>query len=106
MRQLLLDRDPGRELEYPGCGQAVVHHRTRRIVQAITQPELRKVATHRYYAIAYGGVEWWVKVSSHKHKQFEQLFLRPDGTIPLSSIPWNEIPAFRFAALALRAPRS
>ena len=105
LRRLLLDQDPGGELEYPICGQAVVHHQTRRIVQAITQPELLTINSHRYYAMAYGGVEWWIKVSSHRHKAFERLFLRPDGTLFLSPIPWNELPAFRLASMALRAPR-
>ena len=106
LRQLLIDRDTGGELEYPVCGQAVVHHRTRRLVQAITRPELHRVAAHRYYAIAYGGVEWWVQVSSHRHRRFEKLFLRPDGTISFSPVPWNEIPAFQLAAAALRALHS
>ena len=106
LRQLLLDRNPGDEFEYPVCGQAVVHHRSRRLVQAITRPELRPINSHRYYAMAYGGIEWWIKVSSHRHKEFQHLFLRPDGTILLSPIPWNELPAVRFAAMALRAPRA
>ena len=106
LRQLLVDRNPGGEFQYPVCGQAVIHHRTRRLVRAITQPQLRKIDSHRYYAIAYGGVEWWVQVSSHRHRQFENLFLRPDGTISLSPVPWNEIPAFQLASMTLRAQSS
>ena len=106
LRQLLLDPDPGRHFQYPICGQAVVHHTTNQLIRAITQPCVYNIDSHRYYAIMYGGVEWWIKVSRHRHKPLEALFLRPDGTLPLSAIPWNEIPVIQRAAAALRGQRS
>ena len=106
LRRLPLERNPGARLQFPICGLAVVHHRTNRIVRIITRPDVYRIESHRYYTMVYGGVQWWTKVSSHRHRTFEGLFLRPDGTMPMASMPWNEIPTVQLAAAALRQQSS
>ena len=87
LRGHLLDRNPGSRLQYPIAGRAVIHHRTNRIVPIITQPTVCMMESHRYFTMVYGGVEWWIKLSSQRHQHFEELFLRPDGRMPIGALP-------------------
>lgn len=102
LRGHLLERDPGGKLEYPIAGRAVIHNKTRRIVPIITQPSVWRIESHRYFTMVYGGVEWWIKLSKHRHKHFEELFLRMDGRIPFSAVSWNMVPSILRASAALR----
>ena len=102
LRGHLLERNPGGQLEYPITGRAVIHHRTNRIVPIITQPSVCMMECHRYFTMVYGGVEWWIKLSSHRHRRFEELFLHADGRMPFGAVPWTEVPAILHASAALR----
>ena len=102
LRKRLLEVDPGSWLQYPIAGRAVIHHQTRCIVPIITQPTVYRYESHHYHTMVYGGVEWWIKVSSHRHKQLEELFLRTDGEMPFRSVLWNEVPSIVRASAALQ----
>lgn len=102
LRGHLLDRNPGDRLDYPIAGRAVIHHQTNRIIlRVMTQPTVRMNESHRYFTMVYGGVEWWIKLSSHRHQRFEERCLRPDGRMPFGAVPWTEIPAILRASAAL-----
>jgi len=102
IRQLLLNNDPGEEYQYPLAGYAVVHHKTRHLVQMVSQPQAVPFGGRRCYGIMYGGVEWWICVASDRNREFEQFALKSDGKMCLSVFPWNEIAAVQKASQALR----
>ena len=60
------------------------------------------VESHRYFTMVYGGVEWWIKLSPHRHRRFEVLFLHRDGRMPFGAVLWTEVPAILHASAALR----
>jgi hypothetical protein len=105
LRQLLLNRDPGAHTQYPVFGYAVVHHQTRRLIPMVSQGQRSSFGGHRCYGMMYGGVEWWVSVSSHRNLEFEQIALQPDGRMPFHSVPWNEVSVIQSASKALRDAR-
>ena len=102
LRQRLLERNPGARLEYPIAGRAVIHHRTRHIVPIITHASVCTIESHRYFSMVYGGVEWWIKLSSHRHRRFEETFLHTDGRMSIGAVPWTNVPAIQRASAALR----
>lgn len=102
LRQMLLSRDPGEYWQYPVFGYAVVHHKTNRIIPMVSQAQRSSFNGHRCYGIMYGGVQWWVCVSSHRNYEFEKISLQPDGRMPFHAIPWNEVSVIQQASHALR----
>lgn len=102
LRIMLLDQNAGPEDRYPIFGHAVVHHKTRRIVQMVTKAQASEFGGHRCYGIMYGGVQWWVCVTSNRNPEFQQAALRIDGTMPFAAIPWNELAVVQEASAALR----
>lgn len=105
LRKLLRSVIPGENWEYPIIGNAIVHHKTKRIMPMVTQPTRSSFNGHCCYGMAYGGVQWWISVSSHRNAEFELVGLQPDGRMPFLAVPWNEVPTIQSAAAALREAR-
>lgn len=103
LRQLILNCDPGDATQYPVFGYAVVHHKTNELIPMVSQTQKSSFGGHRCYGMMYGGVEWWVSVSSHRNLEFEAVALRPDGQMPFHSVPWDEISVIQSASRAIRA---
>ena len=106
LRELLLLRNPGEYWQYPIFGFAVVHHETKRLISMVSQAVQSRVWGQRCYGMIYGGVQWWIGVSSHRNMEFELACLQSDGSMPFHARPWNEVPVIQSAAEALsRASR-
>lgn len=105
LRRMLLDRDPGEHTRYPIFGYAVIHHKTNRLIPLVSQAQRSSFGGHRCYGMMYGGVEWWVCVSSHRNIEFERGSLRADGCMPFHAVPWNEVSVVQSASNALRNAR-
>lgn len=106
IRQLLLARSTGESWQYPVFGYAVVHHKTKRLVQMVSRAQQSKFGGRRCYGMMYGGAEWWICVASDRNVEFEQVALQPDGRMPFSAVPWNEVGVIQEAGVALRNARS
>lgn len=102
LRKLLLSVNPGEPWQYPIFGQAIIHHKTKRVVAMVSRTVESGFEGYRCYGTIYGGVQWWVGVSAHRHLEFESACLQPDGRMPFCAIPWNEIQVIQLAARALR----
>ncbi len=105
LRQLLLNKDPGKYWQYPIFGYAVVHHKTNRLIPMVSQAQQSSYGGHRCYGIMYGGAEWWICVSSHRNYEFEKIALQPNGRMPFHAVPWNEVSVVQAASRALRTAR-
>jgi len=106
LRRMILACEPGDWWQYPVVGCAVVHHRTRRVVQLVTMPTATKVGGRRCYSMMYGGAHWSVGVYSGRNAGFECAALRPDGTMALTPVPLNQFGVIRDASAALRSAGS
>ena len=103
LRKLLLNRNPGSPFDYAITGQYVINPQSQRLVQVVTRPIVYRIDSHRYFTMAYGGVEWWVKLSSHRHKCYEERFLSCDGKITFNPVWLDEIPVIQQASAILRS---
>lgn len=101
LRQMLLNRDPGEYWQYPVFGYTVIHHKSKRIIPIVSQAQRSSFKGHRCYGIMFGGVQWWVCVSSHRNYDFEAIGLQSDGRMPFHAISWNEVSVIQQAAHAL-----
>lgn len=104
MRQMLLACDPGGHSEYPVYGHAVIHHETRRLVPMVSTVVKSSIEGHRCWGTMYGGVQWWVSVSSHQNRLIEHGGLQPDGKMAFLAELWHQVPVIQAAAQALRSP--
>ena len=102
LRSMLLARDPGPENLYPVFGHAVVHHNTGRMVKMVSRAQASRFGGRRCYGIMYGGVQWWTCVASNPDSEFQRAALRADGSMPFTSISWNEVSVVQEASRALR----
>jgi len=102
LRRMLLQMNPGRAEQYPIFGYAVVHHRTRQIVQMVSKAQASRIGGRRCYGFMYGGVQWWIGVASDTNHELQRVALRTDGQIPFSGVPWNEIAVVQEMSHALR----
>ena len=50
----------------------------------------------------YGGVFWWICVSSHRNSTFEEYCLQPDGTMNFVAVPMNQVGLFIHASRILK----
>lgn len=105
LRQLLLNKDPGEHTRYPIFGYAVVHHKTNHLIPMVSQAQKVSFGGHNCYGMMYGGVEWWVCVSSHRNIEFERAALQADGRMPFHAVRWNEVTVIQSASKALRHAR-
>lgn len=101
LRQLLLTRNPGEYFQYPVFGYAVVHHKTNRLIQMVSQAQMSRFGGRRCYGILYGGSEWWICVASDRNPEFEQAALQSDGRMPFAAVPWNEVAVIQEASKIL-----
>ncbi|MCJ7601591.1 MAG: hypothetical protein MUO63_08830 [Desulfobulbaceae bacterium] len=106
LRKLLLTRSPGKDWQYPVFAYCVMHHKTKNIIQMVTQPQQSKFYGRRCYGTMYGGAMWWVCVASHRNIEFEKVALQPDGNMPFTAVPWNEVSVVQQASQALKNARS
>jgi len=102
LRQLLIKRNPGESWQYPIFAFAVIHHKTNRLIQMVSQVQQSKFGGRRCYGMMYGGAEWWVGVASDRNLEFEQIALQPDGRMPFTAVPWNEVGVVQQASDALK----
>lgn len=102
LRQLILAKDPGEPWQYPVAGLVVLHHKTRMPFPMVSQAVRGRLLGMRCYAIIYGGAQWWIGVASQRCTEFESMALRADGSLPLASVPWNELAIMRSASQMLR----
>jgi hypothetical protein len=105
LRQLLLTRSVGEAWQYPVFAYAVVHHRTNRLIQMVSQAQQSKFGGRRCYGMMYGGAEWWVCVASDRNTEFERGALQPNGHMPFIAVPWNEVGVVQDASRALNDSR-
>jgi hypothetical protein len=103
---MLLNRDAGEYWLYPVFGLALLHHKTKAIMQLVSQVQQGRFAGQRCYAIAYGGVQWWIGAYSHRNSELEGICLQTNGRIPVATIPWNELGLIRSASKILRDART
>ena len=101
LRRLLRDRTPGEHSQYSIFGHAVVHHETKLLIPMVSQAVRSNYNGHRCYGMMYGGVQWWISVSSHRNFEFEVVGLQSDGRIPFCALPWNDVAVIHSAAEAL-----
>lgn len=97
LKSLLLSCDPGEPEQFQLAGSIVIDPKSAKILPIITRPTQFRYNSQRYFTMVYGGVEWWIKLSSHKERGFEQIILDPNGHMPLSVASGSEIPAIRQA---------
>ena len=110
-RKLILTCDPGEWWQYPIFGYAVKHHKTNELIHMVSKAELARPNNGpfkglRYYGMMYGGVMWRCCVGSHRNSEFEKLALQPDGSMPFTAVPWNEISVIQEAKYALKGGSS
>lgn len=102
LRLMLLNGDPGEFWEFPIFGLVLINSQTREVVQLVSQSQSGRFADRRCYAIAYGGVQWWVGVSAQRSVSIESVCLQADGKIGFGAIPWNELGVVKSAAMLLK----
>lgn len=100
IRQMLLTEDPGKDWEYPILGFAVLNKNNVE-KRLISQPIGGRHEGHHAYGQIYGGVMWWILVSSHRNISFCRAGLQPTGDIEILAEPWEEIAAVQDASTAL-----
>ena len=105
LRKLLISKNPGEYSQYPIFGYAVVHHETKRLIPMVSQAVQSRSGDHRCYGMIYGGVQWWVSVSSHRNIEFERAGLQLNGQMPFHAMPWDKVMVIQSAAEALRHAR-
>jgi hypothetical protein len=101
LRRVLFDKSPGDSTQYPILGCAIVHHETNQCVPIVTRPEVVKIGAARAYGMVYGGVKWWVGISSHPIKELEKGSLQSDGHMPILVSSWKDEPAIQAMSVAL-----
>ncbi len=105
LRQLLVDSQPGPEDRYPIGGLALRDPDTGGFQDALVQlPASARIAGHSVYKMLFGGVFWFVGVSSHKAGQPVPVCLRADGSLTLQVQDWSANASIRgMAALVQRS---
>ncbi len=86
LRKMILNGDPGEELDYPFLCTAVFNRDDKTIVEAISEPvPLKSKEGHRTYEFQFGGCSWVYFVSQHSLRklfQLEKWYLTKEGTLP------------------------
>lgn len=106
LRAMILSRDAGEYWQYPVFGVALFDHKTRAIVQMVSQALQGRFEGLRCYAIVYGGVQWWIGIASHRSPELESICLQTDGRLPLAAIPWTELGLIQSASKLLQGVRT
>ncbi|MDY6990181.1 MAG: hypothetical protein SWQ30_19235 [Thermodesulfobacteriota bacterium] len=111
LRKLIATGNPGEYWQYPILGYAVIHQKTRELIHVVSkavlsQPKKGSFGGRHYYGMMYGGVMWRFYVASHRNPRFEKMALQPDGSMPFTGVPWNEIYAVQQARDALKGAGS
>ena len=101
IRGMLINQDPGEENLYPIVGYSVLNNQKEVERRLITRPQITKIDGHRVYSSIYGGVMWWVVISSHKCSAFSEIQLKQSGEITFIPVPWHEIGLMQQAKEAL-----
>lgn len=75
--------------QYQIITTAVVDEMGHVIHDLVVFPVKMSINDHLYYAMIFGGVQWWIKVSTQKDDKFTELYMANDGTIQLETILQN-----------------
>ena len=102
IRDMLLNKEPGRNSEYPIIGLVVVSKNGFREQRFISVPFPSRYANHNIYGQVYGGVGWWISVSSHKNTEFQQLGLQENEEMRFYSVDLDSLPQAKLAGMLLR----
>lgn len=102
LRRMLWEQDAGPVELYPIFGYAVIHHKTKRVVQMVSKAQANKFGGRRCYGFMYGGVQWWIGVASDTNHELQKVSLRCDGQMPFTAVPWNEVSVVQEASHVLR----
>jgi hypothetical protein len=97
IRKQLLALDPGPPTRYPIMGLALIDKTSRQLNHAVTMPVRARFEGLCCYAIAYGGVQWWIAISAHINDHWRNSSVTVDGHLPLVSLPWTELGLVRQA---------
>ncbi len=102
IRQMLLESRAGKESEYPLFGFAVLEDGGGLCSKIITRPINARFEGAKIYGCLYGGVMWWIMVSSHVVKNFKRIALKENGSLVLTPENWKDIGVIHDAADALK----
>lgn len=102
IRDMLLNKDPGKHAEYPIIGFIVVNNQGKREQRFISVPFPSRYENHQIYGQVYGGVVWWVSVSSYKNANFQQIGLQENGAMSFYTETIDKIVQAKVAGMLLR----
>ena len=102
IRNMLLLRQAGPALLYPIMGIALISPRDREITHLITMPVHGRFEGQKCYSLAYGGVNWWIAVSSHESSAWRSTSATEAGELPLVGMNWTELGVVKQASNLLR----
>jgi hypothetical protein len=102
IRQMILTRNPGFARQYPIMGIVLLDKKTERPTYLVTMPVQTRFEGLRCYSLTYGGVNWWIAVSSHPSTEWLSASVTESGELPLVGMPWTDLGLMRQASLALK----
>lgn len=102
IRTMLLTSDPGRQSEYPIIGFVVGDKQGNVVDRFVGVPMDARYGLHRIYGQVFGGVAWYISVSSHQNQDFCRLGMKASGNMTLYSTQLNEVPHATLAGILLR----
>ncbi|EMY71556.1 hypothetical protein [Leptospira vanthielii] len=85
LREMILTKNPGKETDYPIFGSVLFRDRTGEVmIDLMINPIRVKTQDGHYaYKFLYGGVSWWIGVSSHIRLESNTDSLTDDGRMIL-----------------------
>jgi hypothetical protein len=98
IRQMLIKHAAGPSWQYPIMGIALYDRRSRSPVQLVTAPVAARLGGLHCYGMAYGGVQWWIAVSSQRSSDWDSASLTNIGQLQLAGMPWTELGVVRQAS--------
>jgi len=104
LRNMLLTLAPGSASQYPIFGWAIIDPKTRKIMQGLSGAQTGRFGGKVSYGLMYGGVEWWICVSSDHTHEFQQAALQSNGRMPFIGVPWDGVSILKAAVTLLPAP--
>lgn len=102
IRLMLMDRDPGPEDLYTVTAMAVYSPDDRALAKVVAGPILRRNGCRTAYELIYAGATWMILVSQGGAPASRKAALKEDGSITISSTPWQYLSALQDASLALQ----
>lgn len=91
IRQMLLNREPGEEWQYPIMCSAVAGPRGHVWDKLVGVARRIKQYGHWGYHFTFSGAQWMYLVSSHPSKAIEGIYLSQQGRLLVAKSPWKEM---------------